>query len=615
MSEIENETLEQLIARYKSARNEINNLNPEEISNIAIGIVQDVKILVENIFLKDIDEAFQYLSEYYKDYLLSCKEKSYGLDLFDNPSLFYKQLQSYSHTHIRLLIDDKQSLKELKNNFNNSFLLTNFSILTDLLLEILKSEKNAYKENIIKSDISILIETITSKATRITNSNTLFYCFINELKEKFNIKKEIVNSEFIKKMNESFKVKANEKLLTIKSEIFEHILKFASKIILQYNREIEDELPNAEKTKNYSKIDNLLVEKNKISKFYNEIKNNKELYKDDLIKIRNKSMELNIYSCFEYYSKILLENNSEYKECTGQYILENILLPFKINDIDLNKDEEIKIVYNIPSDFLFEPKDKYYNTFLGKYIEIKEELKYVQQRNYEKEITEIINDDNFIKGFFQIISNDIISSFFQAKIKFGKDYGVEFVENDEFDIFLKDNYLKFINDINKNYNKFRDFIIIKQICYKIPAMTDSTMRIYINPIYEISENIQKDPIQLKSVLKSAILILLIYELFYFLKAYSSENEIRNYYSMTPRETKSGKYLIFYLFNTCFIKSINLSQASIINESSTWNNLNILRKIFENNDVTPIKEGDTLDLYLDEKDEEIYLEKRTEYCLW
>ena len=615
MSEIENETLEQLIARYKSARNEINNLNPEEISNIAIGIVQDVKILVENIFLKDIDEAFQYLSEYYKDYLLSCKEKSYGLDLFDNPSLFYKQLQSYSHTHIRLLIDDKQSLKELKNNFNNSFLLTNFSILTDLLLEILKSEKNAYKENIIKSDISIIIETITSKATRITNSNTLFYCFINELKEKFNIKKEIVNSEFIKKMNESFKVKANEKLLTIKSEIFEHILKFASKIILQYNREIEDELPNAEKTKNYSKIDNLLVEKNKISKFYNEIKNNKELYKDDLIKIRNKSMELNIYSCFEYYSKILLENNSEYKECTGQYILENILLPFKINDIDLNKDEEIKIVYNIPSDFLFEPKDKYYNTFLGKYIEIKEELKYVQQRNYEKEITEIINDDNFIKGFFQIISNDIISSFFQAKIKFGKDYGVEFVENDEFDIFLKDNYLKFINDINKNYNKFRDFIIIKQICYKIPAMTDSTMRIYINPIYEISENIQKDPIQLKSVLKSAILILLIYELFYFLKAYSSENEIRNYYSMTPRETKSGKYLIFYLFNTCFIKSINLSQASIINESSTWNNLNILRKIFENNDVTPIKEGDTLDLYLAEKDEEIYLEKRTEYCLW
>ena len=126
MSEQENETLEQLIARYKSAKSEIKNLNPEEIINIAIGIVQDLKNLVENIFLKDVDEAFQYLTEYYKDYPLSCNEKSYGLYLFDNPSLFYKQLQSYSHTHIRLLIDDKQSLKELKNNFNNSFLLTNF---------------------------------------------------------------------------------------------------------------------------------------------------------------------------------------------------------------------------------------------------------------------------------------------------------------------------------------------------------------------------------------------------------------------------------------------------------------------------------------------------------
>ena len=615
MSEQENETLEQLIARYKSAKREIDHLAPEEISNIAIGIVKDVKILVENIFLNDVEEAFQYLSKYYKNYTLSYEEKSYSLNLFDNPSLFYKQLQSYTHTNIRQLIDSKNNLKELKNNFNNSFSITNFSILTDLLLEILKSEKNAYNENIIKSDISIIIETITSKITRITNSNTLFACFINELRDKFGIKKEFGNSEFIKKMNELFKVKANEKLLEVKNETLEHIIKMANKIIVQYNNEINDEFSKAEKTNDYSKIDKLLAEKNKISKFYNEIKNNKELYKDDIMKIKKKCEELNTYSCFEYYSKILCEKNSEYKECTSQYILENILLPFKINDIDLNKEEETKIVYNIPSNFLFEPKNKYYDTFLGKYIEIKEELKYTQQRSYEKEITEIINDDNFIKEFFEIISNGVISAYFQAKIKFGKDYDVEFVENDNFDIFLKDNYLKFINDIKKNYNKFRDFIIIKQICYKIPAMTNSTMRIYINPIYEISENIQKDPAQLKSVLKSALLILLVHELAHFLKAYPSENETRIHYPLTPREKESGRCLIFYLFNTCFVKSINLSQSSIINQTATWNNLNILRKIFENEDITPKKKGDELDFYLAEQDEEIHSEKRNEYCLW
>ena len=68
MIEQENETREQLIARYKSAKSEIEQLSPEEIINIAIGIVKDVKNLVENIFIKDADEAFQYLSEYYKDY-------------------------------------------------------------------------------------------------------------------------------------------------------------------------------------------------------------------------------------------------------------------------------------------------------------------------------------------------------------------------------------------------------------------------------------------------------------------------------------------------------------------------------------------------------------------
>ena len=95
-----------------------------------------------------------------------------------------------------------------------------------------------------------------------------------------------------------------------------------------------------------------------------------------------------------------------------------------------------------------------------------------------------INYDNKFKQF-ALATIPADQDPYLSILEFKKYNGVEFVENDEFDIFLKDNYLKFINDINKNYNKFRDFIIIKQICYKIPAMTDSTMRIYINPIYEI----------------------------------------------------------------------------------------------------------------------------------
>ena len=144
-------------------------------------------------------------------------------------------------------------------------------------------------------------------------------------------------------------------------------------------------------------------------------------------------------------------------------------------------------------------------------MEIKSEIKYVSETNFEKEIKELIDDDEFIDEVFRIISSKSVSSYLKAKIKFLKDYNVEFVEEGSYDVFIKDQYDEFMIDMKKDFKKFRDLIIIKQICYKIPAMTDLNMRIYINPIYEISENLKKDNNQIKSVLKSALIILLVYE--------------------------------------------------------------------------------------------------------
>ena len=64
-------------------------------------------------------------------------------------------------------------------------------------------------------------------------------------------------------------------------------------------------------------------------------------------------MEKEIYPFFEEYSQILIDGNSDYKICTKDYVLENMVLPFKILEIDLSKDEEMKIVYNIPDEFRF----------------------------------------------------------------------------------------------------------------------------------------------------------------------------------------------------------------------------------------------------------------------
>ena len=192
---------------------------------------------------------------------------------------------------------------------------------------------------------------------------------------------------------------------------------------------------------------------------------------------------------------------------------------------------------------------------------------------------------------------------------------VEFVEEGSYDIFLKDQYDEFMIDMKEDFKKFRDLIIIKQICYKIPAMTDSSMRIYINPIYEISENLKKNDNQIKSVLKSALIILLVHEIANFLKAYSSQNTLKNNYPVTLNKKENGRYLIFYLFNIGVIKSINYKQSCLINEISTWDNLNGLRKIFEKIEETSDGYDGELNFYLEDSDEETEIEQRNEYCIW
>ena len=553
---------------------------PEEINSLALQIVKDIKKIVESIILNDTQKVKKDLYEHYKNYICLTKEKSYSLYMFNEPNLFYEELQKYANSRISDLFNYNYILNSINKDFNNSFSIINFSIITDLLIKILENKKKAYKDDVIKSDISILVEVITSKIKRITNSSTLFSGFVNELKEKYKIKFENEKSEFIKKVNSMFKEKAKEKFENIKRELFQHIKDIASLIIKEYNSDIKNEYKKLEKidSPDYSKIDEFLNKTKLFGKFYTEIKDNQEEYKNNLKKLKIKCMDKNVYYFFEYYSEKLLKKEP-FNSCTKEYILNNILLPFAINEIG-ESDEDMNIIYNIPDFYSFMPKNKYYNTFLGCYLEAKKELNYPKEKNYINEIDEIINNDTFIKEFFSIISSGAISKYFESKIKFESGYQVKFVNDDDYDIFLKEHYQKFIADMKDNYHKFKHLIIIKQICYKIPAMTDSSMRIYINPIYEISGDLKDNDKKIKSVLKSALLVLLVHEMTHFLKAYNSEEELQNDFPMTPKEKESGSCLIHYLFNVGVIQSIDYEQSLILNKTSTWNNLSIMRSLFK-----------------------------------
>ena len=305
--------------------------------------------------------------------------------MFNNPRLFYEELQKYSNSSIKRLFEYESKLSTIKNDFSNVFSIINFSILTDLLIEILTNNKNAFNDNIIKSDISILIEVITSKVTRITNSSSLFLCFVNELKEKYGIKKETGKSEFIEKVEELVKKKAPERLRNIKKELYTYIKDKSFKIKKEYQDDINEQYNKLLLINNpdFTDLDKSLDKAKLFGEFYDEIKNNPEKYQDNLEELKEKCMEENVHYLFEYYAEKLL-NKEEFNSCTKDYILNNLLLPFMINNINMNNEEDMKIIYNIPNNYGFDTVKKYYNTFLIYYLESKKELKYSQEKIMKK---------------------------------------------------------------------------------------------------------------------------------------------------------------------------------------------------------------------------------------
>ena len=100
-----------------------------------------------------------------------------------------------------------------------------------------------------------------------------------------------------------------------------------------------------------------------------------------------------------------------------------------------------------------------------------------------------------------------------------------------------------------------------------------------------------------------------------MKAYKSEEELQNDSPLTPRGKESGRCLIHYLFNVGVIQTIDYEQSLILNKTSTWNNLSIIRSLFKKPKNDSFNNGGKLNFYLTETDEETQILERGEYCLW
>ena len=585
----------------------------EEIIEKVILIINTAKKIIEDI-VGDISKSKQFKDlikkEDFKFDKIGNKYRKFNLDLFDKEQKYYEDLYDYFIFHLNKFLENEK--REIFK-FDSSFTTIYFSILTDLLLEIIENNAKALLDDIIKFDITIICEIFAEKNKRLIYSHSFFLICVNELKEQYNkyIKINHLNkNDFIIKMDKYYKEKAEQKLNKVKGDLYTYIHRgFYDYYTFVTTKDI--------KNMNEIELDNHEKNCKSIKLKYEEYKNNSKL-SYDFDELKSFCLNEEVKKYFIEYSKILsnklYDNENEYEN-----VLNNFVLPLNILDIELN-DENLRIIYNIKYDEEIDPSEYNFieDTFYIQFLKIKKEIDYAKTNNYENEIINIINDDNFIKEFISIMESKHVSNFFRTKRIYAKTNEDKTYEDSKC---LNSQYEQFIKDIKiNNFSLLKRIIRIKRLGYKIPAATGTSMRIFINPLLNFSEKAKMDELQRTSILKSALIILLLHEITNFLKYYPFGNNYPNETQKTHKGKENGQSLIFYLFGRQRITIINTSQSELINDVKTWESSEKLKEIFNKEDKQPLysKNGE-LELYLSSKQEETkdrYKNKnKTDYCYW
>ena len=571
----------------------------QDIRNTLIFIVKTAKKIVETISV-DFDQKKSFNELFKKeDFIINEKGKGYRkycIDIFDNVSEYYKDLISYFDFYTSNFFAKEQ--KDLIK-FNSAFSTIYFSLLTDLLLNILENNKEAYLDDIIKFDITIICEIFAEKYEKMIYSDTFFMICYNELKEKYYKNASFEKNDFVKKMDVYYKDEALKKLNKIKSQLHSYI----HRGLYTYYSYIY-----SQDTKNMNSTElNEHSEKCRAIKLaYEELKNSPK-YKNDLNELK--------FLCLQDKNKKYFEELSRYlslkifnSQDESENVLNNFVLPLNILEIELD-DNNAKIIYNLKYNETVEPGHYflYGETFYQKFLTKTKELGYAKLNNYKSEIINLINDNNFLKDFYSILKSQSISYYFL---------------NTNTTQCLKEQYMKFMQDIKKsNYNLLKNIIRVKDLCYKIPALTGSSMKIFINPILDFSNQAKMDNVQRQNILKSALIIILLHEIAQLLKFYPVKDAYPSITPFTFKGRKNKKGLIYHLFGIEEINNINNDQSQIINKVETWENSNNLKDIFQDEEKLSInsKIGE-LNLYLssfnfngDDEGEE--KKNNYEYCSW
>ena len=173
----------------------------------------------------------------------------------------------------------------------------------------------------------------------------------------------------------------------------------------------------------------------------------------------------------------------------------------------------------------------------------------------------------------------------------------------------------YVENLSNEYHKLMEYLKddiffinlfrLKYLPLGIKAFVNYNLKIFVNSLYyEFNENIDENNKNI--IFRAALKIIIIHEIIQILKYMKNDIDF-NYIPENPRERENGKKFINFLFGISVIKSINLEQAKKINNIKSWEDVEVLRKIFPKEDELIEKDKsynksvDHVDLYLTEED--------------
>ena len=401
-------------------------------NDIALNIVKVSKYIFEKIALgiEDKEQLVKSLDKI-KIKIKDKEFRDFNLDLYDEHFNYYNDLQKYfvaifEYCNIPSYFDS-YVLKNIKKSYISIY---NLSILLDLLIELLEKNPAAHEDKIIKFDISVICEFFRGKKRRLCLSNTFFYCCVNELIKKYQMEIPKRN-EFRNKVFQLESEKARNTLDSSKRDLSRYIKRTLNKYLDIKNVNLLKDKFNIKTDKDeieYKKKNNEFIGLDKLVNENLILSNN---YEDSKKICDDKKITKYLKDYAEYLAKKKGYSSIDEIEKNKNYILDNCLLPLGILNIDCENEQNVHIlsVLDYNENSIFNEDSDYGETFYEKYLETKEEIEYLNQQCYTKEIKELLEDTSFQKDFLSILKSEHVRKYLTSVVEFpnnkANDFNVE----------------------------------------------------------------------------------------------------------------------------------------------------------------------------------------------